>query len=29
VWFLADRELPLLVKLLFTSERLSVQGASR
>lgn len=25
VWFLADRELPLLVKLLFTSERLSVQ----
>jgi mannose-6-phosphate isomerase len=24
-WFLADRELPLLVKLLFTSERLSVQ----
>ena len=25
VWYLADRELPLLVKLLFTSERLSVQ----
>lgn len=25
VWFLADRELPLLVKLVFTSERLSVQ----
>jgi mannose-6-phosphate isomerase len=25
VWFLADRELPLLVKLLFTSDRLSVQ----
>ena len=24
-WFLADRELPLLVKLIFTSERLSVQ----
>jgi mannose-6-phosphate isomerase len=24
-WYLADRELPLLVKLLFTSERLSVQ----
>lgn len=24
-WFLADRELPLLVKLLFTAERLSVQ----
>jgi mannose-6-phosphate isomerase len=24
-WFLADRDLPLLVKLLFTSERLSVQ----
>lgn len=24
-WFLADRELPLLIKLLFTSERLSVQ----
>jgi mannose-6-phosphate isomerase len=24
-WFMADRELPLLVKLLFTSERLSVQ----
>src|SRR5690348_16806084 len=24
-WFLADRELPLLVKLLFTSEKLSVQ----
>ena len=25
VWFLADRDLPLLVKLIFTSERLSVQ----
>ncbi len=25
VWFLADHELPLLIKLLFTSERLSVQ----
>jgi len=25
VWYLADQELPLLVKLLFTSERLSVQ----
>jgi mannose-6-phosphate isomerase len=25
VWFLADRELPLLVKLLFTSEKLSIQ----
>ena len=25
VWYLADRELPLLVKLIFTSERLSVQ----
>lgn len=25
VWYLADRDLPLLVKLLFTSERLSVQ----
>ena len=25
VWFLADRKLPLLVKLLFTSEKLSVQ----
>ena len=25
VWYLADRELPLLVKLLFTSERLSIQ----
>src|SRR5579863_3250156 len=25
IWYLADRELPLLVKLLFTSERLSVQ----
>jgi mannose-6-phosphate isomerase len=25
VWFLADRELPLLVKLIFTAERLSVQ----
>ena len=25
VWYLADRELPILVKLLFTSERLSVQ----
>jgi mannose-6-phosphate isomerase len=24
-WFLADRELPLLVKLIFTSERLSIQ----
>ena len=24
-WYLADRELPLLVKLIFTSERLSVQ----
>src|SRR3974377_1119574 len=24
-WFLADRDLPLLVKLIFTSERLSVQ----
>ncbi len=24
-WFLADRELPLLIKLIFTSERLSVQ----
>src|SRR5579862_1030364 len=24
-WYLTDRELPLLVKLLFTSERLSVQ----
>jgi mannose-6-phosphate isomerase len=24
-WFLADRELPLLIKLLFTSERLSIQ----
>src|SRR5579871_6334921 len=24
-WYLADRELPLLIKLLFTSERLSVQ----
>src|ERR1700721_2805341 len=24
-WFLADRDLPLLVKLLFTSQRLSVQ----
>ena len=26
MWYLADRELPLLVKLLFTSERLSVQA---
>src|ERR1035437_5961367 len=25
VWFLADRDLPLLVKLIFTTERLSVQ----
>ena len=25
VWFLAERELPLLVKLIFTTERLSVQ----
>ncbi len=25
VWYLADRELPLMVKLIFTSERLSVQ----
>ena len=24
-WFLSDRELPLLVKLIFTSQRLSVQ----
>ena len=24
-WYLSDRELPLLVKLIFTSERLSIQ----